>query len=145
MIVADYTILWGGARAFWERWGFEPWRAQGMEGLRRRLVFRKDSLLGEVARYYADDHIVLKHGGARDREAVVRGWPACADVMVQRFVFVDRERPRAVRRSYWLGFRGYLEVYGHTPDEPGDKHARDLTALIDKAWGIVRQADAGHL
>ncbi|HEO71263.1 MAG TPA: hypothetical protein ENN80_08365, partial [Candidatus Hydrogenedentes bacterium] len=53
----DFSAL-GGPGAFWETWGFGPWAQGAMVGVARRATIRKDALLGEVARYYADDYIV---------------------------------------------------------------------------------------
>lgn len=139
MQLADFDLL-DRAQPFWESRGFFPWSHGGMEGVYRRLTVRKGSMLGEVARYYADDYIVWRHGGTADRELVLRTWGPAPDLMVQRFVFLETSRPvgRLRRtRSFLLGMRGYLEIYRYAP--VSGVHAGacrgmdDLAVLINQA------------
>ena len=44
---------------FLKDYGFVPWSAGGMQGWYRQTAFVKDCLAGEIARYYADDYIVI--------------------------------------------------------------------------------------
>ena len=46
---------------FLKGYGFVPWSAGGMQGWYRQTAFVKDCLAGEIARYYADDYIVIRH------------------------------------------------------------------------------------
>ena len=50
---------------FLKGYGFVPWSAGGMQGWYRQTAFVKDCLAGEIARYYADDYIVIRHEGDR--------------------------------------------------------------------------------
>ena len=52
-------------RFFENGYGFVPWSAGGMQGWYRQTAFVKDCLAGEIARYYADDYIVIRHEGDR--------------------------------------------------------------------------------
>lgn len=130
----DFSQL-GQAASFWNAWGFEPWRLDAMEGVYRRVTVKKGSILGEVARYYADDYIVFRHRGDVDRDWVYRTWRPAPDVMVHRFVFLEASAAaRRTTRSFWLGFRGYVEVYQYTVKSTASARIRDLAPLIDRAW-----------
>ena len=58
--MTDFSFL-AAASDIWEEWRFEPWRSGTAEGLYRRVSMVKSGLLGEVARYYADDYIIWKY------------------------------------------------------------------------------------
>lgn len=106
-----------------------------MEGVFRRVTMTKGSLLGEIGRYHADDYVVWRHEGEADRQVVFRERRGAPEVVLQRFVFVERRIEGArLRRSFWLGFRGFLEIYPHAVHERGDKAIADLAGLIDRAW-----------
>ena len=141
--MVDYSSL-ASAVELWSSWGFEPWQHGEMAGVYRRVTVRKGSLLGDVARYYADDYVVWRHRGEADRAAVADSWRPVRDVMTQRFVFVDEAADGERKcRSFWLGLRGFLEVYGYRIGGGGDKRIRDLTHLIDAAWN-GRQTGPGR-
>ena len=55
--MTDFSFL-ASASEIWEEWRFEPWKSGTAEGLYRRVSMVKSGLLGEVARYYADDYII---------------------------------------------------------------------------------------
>ena len=129
----------GRAGAWWGRWGFEPWEWEGIAGVRRRVTFSKGALVGEIARYYADDYIVWTHAGEVDRQRVFTLWRPATDVMLHRFVFVVEDRPRPPRkRSFCLGLRGYLEIHQYRLNGERPRRLRDLAPLIDRSWRIVR-------
>ena len=121
---------------FWRSRGFEPWEHDSISGVRRRVTLRKSSLLGEVARYYADDYIVWRHNGDADCDRLFRAWRPERDVMTHRFVFLEgpdfKARPRRVR-GFLLGLRGYIEIYRHSAGARPQRGAEDLAALIDRA------------
>ena len=50
---------------FLKDYGFVPWADGGMKGWYRQTAFVKDCLAGEIARYYADDYIVISHAGEK--------------------------------------------------------------------------------
>ena len=128
------------AGAYWESRGFVPWQQDGMAGVYRRMTVRKASMLGEVARYYADDYILWRHNGKSDQETVFRSWRALPDVMVQRVVFLTRE-PGAGRRAraFLLGFRGYLEIYAYGAGNRAHRGMKDLAGLIDEALLVIEK------
>jgi len=128
------------ALSFWRECGFEPWSCEGMEGVHRRITFQKRALLGEIGRYYADDYLVWKHGGESDLERVHRTWCASPDVVLQRFVFLgDRGVSFRKKRSFFWGFRGFLELYYYIVDTQGDRKIGDLLPLIDRGWTLARR------
>lgn len=140
----DFSQL-GQAASFWNAWGFEPWRLEQMEGVYRRVTVKKGSILGEVARYYADDYIVFRHRGDVDRDWVYRTWRPAPDVMVHRFVFLEAcAAARRTTRSFWLGFRGYVEVYQYTVKSTASARIRDLAPLIDRAWERAHERVEGR-
>ncbi len=109
-----------------------------MAGVYRRMTVRKASMLGEVARYYADDYIVWQHNGKPDQDAVFRSWQALPEVMVQRVVFLTRESAARRRmRAFLLGFRGYLEIYEYDADGRAHRGMKDLAGLIDEALLVI--------
>nr|WP_321499804.1 hypothetical protein [uncultured Dethiosulfovibrio sp.] len=135
--MVDFSVLskpWD----IWECWRFEPWADQGMEGVFRRVTFIKAGLMGEVARYCADDYILWRYDPS-SLEMVRKTWSPVKDVMIQRVVFVSPEdRFEKKVKAFALGFRGYLETYSYAPMGQGYKKIKDLTPLIDKAWESVK-------
>lgn len=116
--------------------GFEPWSDGSLAGVRRRVTMTKGALLGDVAKYYADDYIVWRHGGEADRDRLLRTWRPERDVMVHRFVLLEGEpRPGRLRRTrgFLLGLRGFIEVYRYTPSGRRHRGIEDLVFLIEKA------------
>jgi hypothetical protein len=97
---------------FWAEAGFEPWKGLGMTGVYRRVTFRKGALLGEVARYYADDYIVWKHEGERSVDRIFHEWRGIPDVMAHRVLLLgDTTWIKHRQKAFFLGFRGWVEVY----------------------------------
>jgi hypothetical protein len=138
--VADFSAL-SHAMDFWRDQGFEPWSLRGMEGVYRRLTFRKGAMLGEVARYCADDYLVWKHRGAEDAAWVFKHWKSAPDVAVHRWIFLEEAPAFAPRRrAMWLGLRGFLEIYPHVLHAPPHRQIKDIAWLIDNAWKQVQDS-----
>ena len=134
----DFSELADGAE-LWRDWGFVPWSYEGMAGVSRRVTFTKGGLLGEVARYYADDYIVWMHGGPPAVHGLFATWPPVREVMLHRFVFVVDHVVRPPRqRSFWFGFKGYLEVYEYAVGGRAPRRVGDLTPLVEQCWRDVR-------
>jgi hypothetical protein len=85
LISEKYACL-GKIEDYWEEIGFEPWANFGLTGVYRRVTFKKGALLGEVARYYADDYIIWGHGGKESVAEIFREWKGEADVMTHRIL-----------------------------------------------------------
>jgi hypothetical protein len=130
--VIDLSIL-GSAAEIWDEWRFEPWTDGAASGLYRRLSIVKDGLLGEVARYYADDYIIWKYA-PEDFERLLKETRPKRDVMTQRFVFLQREGGSfSKRRSIWLGFRGFVEAHMYTLGSEAKTETQDLAYLANQA------------
>ena len=117
----------------WTYLGFEPWEHRGiMKGASRRITLVKSSVVGVIAKYYVWDYVVWSHQNAADY--LLREWKPLPDVMTQRFLLVGSPSPRRKIKGYWLGFKGFLEIYSYIPG--GDYHSRikDLIPPIDMAW-----------
>ncbi|HOZ47842.1 MAG TPA: hypothetical protein PLO37_01580 [Candidatus Hydrogenedentes bacterium] len=141
--VSDYSEL-ARAMSLFEHWGFQPWAEDALAGVKRRVTFSKGGLLGEVARYYADDYIVWRHDGAADMDGVFRTRRPLPDVMLHRFVFVVDKVERPVRkRSFLLGLKGYIEVHQYAIGNAKSRRLRDLAPLIDQGWRNAHP-DAGR-
>ena len=117
----------------WTYLGFEPWEHRGiMKGASRRITLVKSSVVGVIAKYYVWDYVVWSHQNAADY--LLREWKPLPDVMTQRFLLVGSPSPRRKIKGYWLGFKGFLEIYSYIPG--GDYHSKvkDLIPPIDMAW-----------
>jgi hypothetical protein len=133
----DFSVLMSDPE-LWSYWGFEPWASNAMKGVHRRVTIVKDGLLGEVCRYFADDCIVWIHAGEADMRHVLENGKPEVDLMTQRYLFVVG--PAVVFRkirSFYMGFRGYLEVHTYTVHGVYDKRIRDLAQLVDRAWDLA--------
>ena len=130
--MTDLSIL-GSAAEIWDEWRFEPWTDGAASGLYRRLSMVKDSLLGEVARYYADDYIIWKYA-PEDPARLFSETKPQRDVMTHRFVFLQKEGQAFMRRrSIWLGFRGFVEEHSYTLGSEAKTGVQDLAYLANKA------------
>ena len=69
--MADFSFL-AEASDIWGEWRFEPWSSGSASGLYRRVSMVKSGLMGEVARYYADDYL----SGATTRKTTPSGCAA---------------------------------------------------------------------
>ena len=112
-------------------YGFVPWQGGGMTGWHRHTDFVKDCLAGEIARYAADDFIILKHKGKASENWLKENWQAKEDVMKHRFLLVDSEFSELVTKSYWLGIRGWLEILHYKGGEKV-KRFEDLIFLVEQ-------------
>lgn len=137
LFLSDYSDL-AAVEDFWSYWGFEPWEHMGMKGVSRKVTFVKDSIMGEIARYYAYDYIVLTHRGKLDADMIFKSWKPETDVMLHRFVFVEERAVDKKRiRSFYMGLKGFLEIYHYSVNTNYDKKIKDLAPLIDKAWELL--------
>ncbi|MDT8901193.1 hypothetical protein [Anaeroselena agilis] len=129
----------------WQEVGFEPWTWNGLEGMKRRVTFRKGSLLGEVARYYADDHIVWPAPVPGAEKMILEKWRPADEVMSHRFLLLDDQASGKPQKKYFfLGFRGWLEVLVHRPGDPEVENFRDLVFLVNKAWQYAERQKGGE-
>lgn len=120
---------------FWQECHFVPWEWQGLKGAWRRITLRKGSLLGEVAKYFVDDYIIWDYDGRTQEDAVkqlLAAWGPDTDVMSHRFLVVGEQTgSRPLRRDYWLGIRGWLEVLPYCPGGTADDKFKDLAFIAD--------------
>lgn len=132
----------GECTELWSEWRFEPWSSGSAMGLYRRVSLVKSGLLGEVARYYADDYIVWKYlpdDIARLRREAVSE----ADLMVQRFIFLQTEGENSYKKSsILLGFRGFVETHSYTLGTEARKDICDLAYLSNIA---MKECKDGNL
>lgn len=127
--------------SFWEELGFERWTWENMSGVKRRVTFRKGSLLGEVARYCADDYIVWEHKGVGE---VLKGWRPDEDVMTHRFLLLGSDSAcRPLTRSFLFGFRGWVEVLPYRPGGSGVNRFQDLIFLVNKGLEYGKHMERG--
>ncbi len=129
----DFARL-GENSEMWTYLSFEPWEHGAMRGMARKITMVKDSLMGPVAKYYAWDYIVWLHRGEADIDDVFHKWKPLPDVMVQRFLFVGGSSLKRRVKGYWLGFKGFLEIYSYTPGGECHPKVKDLVPPIDLAW-----------
>lgn len=116
---------------FLEDNGFVRWSYGGMEGWHRQTAFVKDSLVGEVARYYADDYIVTKHMEESSALWLKENWQSKEDVIKHRFLFLDCKKSNLFTKSFWLGLSGWLEILQYCPGDKEKKFA-DLIFLAEQ-------------
>ncbi len=130
--MTDFSFL-ASASEIWEEWRFEPWKSGTAEGLYRRVSMVKSGLLGEVARYYADDYIIWKHE-ANDVERLRREAKSESDLLLQRFVFLrDNAVYHMKKSSLMFGFRGFVELHFFTPGDDIPKAIQDTAFLVNAA------------
>ena len=130
--MTDFSFR-ASASEIWEEWRFEPWKSGTAEGLYRRVSMVKSGLLGEVARYYADDYIIWKHE-ANDVERLRREAKSESDLLLQRFVFLrENEAYHMKKSSLMFGFRGFVELHFFTPGDDIPKAIQDTAFLVNAA------------
>ncbi|HOO64971.1 MAG TPA: hypothetical protein PK364_13795 [Synergistaceae bacterium] len=138
----SYTHIYQSIPEFWGHWGFEPWQWKDLEGVWRRVDFKKSSLLGQVALYYSYDFIVWKHQGLLSKDFLLQHRKWEPDLMTQRFLLLGHERdPRPWIRSFFWGIRGFVEVFQYSPGEKGHRKFRDLTDLVCAVDGYVAKRE----
>lgn len=107
MIMDNMTTDW---EKFLQDYGFSPWNGGGMQGWYRQTTFVKDCLAGEIARYYADDYIILHHEDEKSVRWLQDNWQGQEDVMKHRFLLLDSTTTKLTKKAFWLGLRGWLEI-----------------------------------
>lgn len=112
--------------------GYEFWSEGGMAGWHKKNTFIKDSMLGEIARYYSEDYIITTHQGKKSEEWLLKNWQPAEDVMMHRFLLVgSKVTPRRQTKSFWLGVRGWLEILHYENSGTGDKKFVDLEFIAN--------------
>lgn len=111
--------------------GFVRWSYGGMAGWHRQTAFVKDCLVGEIARYYADDYIVTNHHDDSSVEWLKSNWQRKEDVIKHRFLLLESKRSKLITKPFWLGLGGWLEVLQY---QVGDREKRfeDLIFFVEK-------------
>lgn len=132
VFMTDFSFL-AAASDIWEKWRFEPWQNGSAEGLYRRVSMVKSGLLGEVARYHADDYIIWKYEES-DAERFKKGVKSENDLLLQRFVFLRESGSYYMKKSSLLfGFRGFVELHFFTPGDALPKAIQDTAYLVNAA------------
>ena len=135
--MTDFSFL-AAASDIWEEWRFEPWRSGSAEGLYRRVSMVKSGLLGEVARYYADDYIIWKYEES-DADRLRKEAKSESDLLLQRFLFLRGGGGyRMKKSSLMFGFRGFVELHFFTPGDDIPKAVQDTAFLVNAAMKRVR-------
>lgn len=116
---------------FLKDYGFVPWADGGMKGWYRQTAFVKDCLAGEIARYYADDYIVISHAGEKSVRWLREHWQSREDVMTHRFLLLDCLETKLMKKAFWLGIRGWLEVLQYREGDE-EKRFEDLIYLTQQ-------------
>lgn len=116
---------------FLKGYGFESWSDGGMQGWYRKTAFVKDCLAGEIARYYADDYIIISHEGDRSVRWLQDHWRGKEDVMKHRFMLLDCPASRLTKKAFWFGVRGWLEVLQYREGD-AEKRFEDLIYLAQQ-------------
>ena len=144
IMTVDFSYL-AKASDIWSEWRFEPWKSGTAEGLYRRVSMIKSSLMGEVARYYADDYLVWKYDGTDDAKRLQREAKPESDLLVQRYVFLCEDGEYRMKKSSLLfGLRGFVElhflpVYGEIP-----KAVEDAGFLVQAAMRTLGAFQKQH-
>lgn len=144
---AELKRLMAGQPGFWEHWGFSPWRDGSLAGVVRKQRFVKDGFLGPIAEYGAMDYIVWECGDEEKRQNLWRALKPLPEVMTQRFLFILPDPwPERRIRSFWLGFKGYVEFYAYWPAfiSPAHEAPPDLSGLVDLALVPCPDRDFRH-
>ena len=122
------------AQEYWDEWRFLPWSDGTASGLYRRVDFIKAGLIGEIARYQADDYIVWTYE-EEDLDRLFRDAKPEKNLMVQRYVFV---RPEGIttfkNKAFTMGVNGFVEIYQDAPLSRGVKPATLGGRLLN--WGV---------
>jgi hypothetical protein len=129
---------------FWEELGFEPWSWNDLAGVKRRITFRKGSLLGEVASYYADDYIVWEHQLPEDAKVILENWQPATDVMAHRFLLLSAQSAaKPMTKAFWFGFKGWVDVLPYCLGDSEVKKFNDLIFLVNKGWQYMQKTKVG--
>jgi len=123
---------------FWEEYGFTLWEWHDLRGFYRKVTFKKDSLMGEIARYYAYDYVIFSHQGLASAQKILEQWKPIPDVMTQRVLLVT-ENPalthtKMFHKSFLFGFRGWIDLFFYHPeDKKVHRKFSDLATLVRNA------------
>lgn len=114
---------------------FIPWSMGNMRGMYRKLVFSRNSLLGEVSKYYFEDYILWKYQDPEDYKKIQKEWNGSSGTFLYRFIFLHPSLPFYYKRkSIWLGFRGYMDLiicpFPLHEQDLNRKEIRDITSLL---------------
>lgn len=130
---------------FWNEYGFLKWAELGLQGVSRRVTFRKSSLMGEIARYYSDDYIIWAPDAERTGQQIIESWRSADDVMSHRILLMGNstwEKP--LQKSFLMGFSGWVEVLSYHPgDPPPIRKFADLSTLVNNANVVFGQLRNG--
>ncbi|MEG1824262.1 MAG: hypothetical protein RR501_05755 [Cloacibacillus sp.] len=138
IFMVDLSFL-GAASDIWNEWRYEPWRSDTASGLYRRVTMKKSGLLGEVARYYADDYIIWRYA-ASDPERIFRAAKQEEDLLLQRFVFLTEKGAYSTKkRSLFFGLRGFAELHFYTPGSEPPKAIVDAAYLVNAACAKIKK------
>lgn len=93
----------------------------------------KSSMIGEIARYYADDYIIWRYMPG-DIEKIRQSARPEKDLMVQRYIFLQIKGQGYFKKSsFMLGFRGFIEIYRHTIGDEAPDGINDIAFLCEAA------------
>jgi hypothetical protein len=129
---------------FWQEFGFEPCSWKGFAGVRRRVTFRKGSILGEVARYFADDYIFWAPQTPGGERTILDSWRPADEVMSHRILLIgDSVAAKPLKKYFLFGFRGWVEVLPYRPGGPEAGQFRDLIFIVNKACEFTAKTKGG--
>lgn len=132
----DFSYL-SDAKKIWSESCFEPWKNGSAEGVKRRVSLVKSGLIGEIARYYVDDYIVWKYK-PEDTKRIFATAKSEPELMSQRVLFVKSEGEYFTKKkSFLLGFRGFIEIHIYKLGEASPKAIEDLVYLVNRADNMV--------
>lgn len=141
--MADFSFL-AEASDIWNEWRFEPWSSGSASGLYRRVSMVKSGLLGEVARFYADDYIVWRYNDAEDAERLRKNAKSESDLLLQRFVFLSEKGAYYMKKSsVMFGLRGFVELHFLPVGGEMPKAVEDIAYLVQAAMRRHGAAPAG--
>lgn len=150
LLQGRYQCL-GNIGDYWEEIGFSKWKGLGLSGVYRRVTVRKGSLLGEVARYYADDYIIWEHLGDESVRRIFSEWKGEPEVMVHRILLLGDETWKTNRqKSFRWGFRGWVDLFAFSIGDKPLKRFADLAhwasmglAYSSNSEGMASQPGGG--
>lgn len=132
-VMADFSYL-AEASDIWSEWRFTPWSSGSASGLYRRVSMVKSGLMGEVARYYADDYLVWRYDAEEEAERLRKGAKSESDLLVQRFVFLrEAGRYYMKKSSIMFGLRGFVELHFLPVSGEVPKTVEDVGYLVHAA------------
>ncbi len=114
---------------------FVPWSIDNMEGVYRKLIFTRNSLLGEVSQYCSEDYILWRYNYPDDYQNIQKKWKGNLSTFLTRFIFLHHSLPFSCKRkAIWLGFRGYVDLiictFPPLKQDLNRKEIRDIAPLL---------------